>query len=80
MTTFDRRHAIKTAAAFSAGSIFGIPLHVAAQAAKGGVLAAIARWVTAEQRPIAVYFVGVGEQLEDLQAFDARDFARALLQ
>jgi fused signal recognition particle receptor len=48
--------------------------------AKGGVLAAIARWVTAEQRPIAVYFVGVGEQLEDLQAFDARDFAKALLQ
>ena len=38
MTTFDRRHLIKTGAALSAGSIFGIPLHVAAQAAKGGVL------------------------------------------
>jgi fused signal recognition particle receptor len=48
--------------------------------AKGGVLAAIARWAAAEKRPLAVYFVGVGEQLEDLQTFDARDFARALLQ
>ncbi len=48
--------------------------------AKGGVLAAIARWVVAEQRPIAVYFIGVGEKLEDLQTFDAREFARALLQ
>ena len=47
--------------------------------AKGGVLAAIARWASAEGRPIAVYFVGVGEKLEDLQPFDAREFARALL-
>lgn len=38
MTAFDRRQAIKSAAAFSAASIFGIPLHVAAQAARGGVL------------------------------------------
>ncbi|MGY4827839.1 signal recognition particle-docking protein FtsY [Sphaerotilaceae bacterium SBD11-9] len=42
--------------------------------AKGGVLAAIAR-----ERPIPVYFIGVGEQLEDLQTFDAREFAQALL-
>jgi fused signal recognition particle receptor len=42
--------------------------------AKGGVLAAIAR-----ERPVPVYFVGVGEQLEDLQTFDAREFAQALL-
>jgi fused signal recognition particle receptor len=47
--------------------------------AKGGVLAAIARWAVAENRPIAVYFVGVGEKLEDLQTFDAREFAQALL-
>jgi fused signal recognition particle receptor len=43
--------------------------------AKGGVLAAIAR-----ERPIPVYFIGVGEKLEDLQAFDAREFAQALLE
>lgn len=34
----SRRDLFKATAAFSAGSIFGIPLHVAAQAAKGGVL------------------------------------------
>ena len=43
--------------------------------AKGGVLAAIAR-----ERPIPVYFIGVGEKLEDLQTFSAREFARALLE
>jgi fused signal recognition particle receptor len=48
--------------------------------AKGGVLAAIARWCAAEQRPLAVYFIGVGEKLEDLQTFDAREFAQALVQ
>jgi fused signal recognition particle receptor len=42
--------------------------------AKGGVLAAIAR-----ERPVPVYFVGVGEKLEDLQTFSAREFAQALL-
>ena len=43
--------------------------------AKGGVLAAIAR-----ERPVPVYFIGVGEQLEDLQTFNAREFAQALLE
>lgn len=42
--------------------------------AKGGVLAAIAR-----ERPIPVYFIGVGEKLEDLETFSAREFALALL-
>jgi len=42
--------------------------------AKGGVLAAIAR-----ERPVPVYFIGVGEKLEDLQNFNAREFANALL-
>ena len=48
--------------------------------AKGGVLAAIARWCAAGGRPLAVYFIGVGEKLEDLQPFDAREFAQALVQ
>jgi fused signal recognition particle receptor len=48
--------------------------------AKGGVLAAIARWSAAEGRPLAIYFIGVGEKLEDLQTFDAREFAQALVQ
>ena len=42
--------------------------------AKGGVLAAIA-----QERPIPVYFIGVGEKLEDLQTFNAREFAQALV-
>ncbi|MBY0241525.1 MAG: signal recognition particle-docking protein FtsY [Burkholderiaceae bacterium] len=42
--------------------------------AKGGVIAAIAR-----VRPIPVYFIGVGERIEDLQPFNAADFVDALL-
>ena len=38
MSTIDRRHLLQAGAALTAGSIFGIPLEVAAQAAKGGVL------------------------------------------
>ena len=56
--------------------------------AKGGVLAAIARWgaereaansPNAMKGPVPVYFIGIGEKLEDLQTFDAREFAQALL-
>jgi fused signal recognition particle receptor len=51
--------------------------------AKGGVLAAIARWGaerSAEQGgTVPVYFIGIGEKLEDLQPFNAREFAHALL-
>lgn len=47
--------------------------------AKGGVLAAIAGWCAASGRSVPVYFIGVGEKLEDLQPFRAREFARALL-
>jgi fused signal recognition particle receptor len=42
--------------------------------AKGGVIAAIAR-----TRPIPVYFIGVGEKIEDLQPFKADEFVEALL-
>ncbi len=42
--------------------------------AKGGVLAAIA-----QERPVPVYFIGVGEKVEDLETFNAREFAQALL-
>ena len=45
--------------------------------AKGGVLLAI----TAERgdKPLPIYFVGVGEQIDDLQPFDAHAFASALV-
>ncbi len=42
--------------------------------AKGGILAAIAR-----VRPVPVYFIGVGEKIEDLQPFVAAEFVEALL-
>jgi fused signal recognition particle receptor len=42
--------------------------------AKGGVLAAIA-----QEKPVPVYFIGVGEKLDDLETFNAREFALALL-
>ncbi|HQR50013.1 MAG TPA: signal recognition particle-docking protein FtsY [Methylophilaceae bacterium] len=41
--------------------------------AKGGVIAAIA-----QARPIPIRFIGVGEQIEDLQPFNAREFVEAL--
>ncbi len=53
--------------------------------ARGGVLAAIALWARERQaanpalRPVPVYFIGVGEKLEDLETFSAREFAQALL-
>jgi len=51
--------------------------------AKGGVLAAVALWSRERVRKgnavVPVYFIGVGEKLEDLETFDAREFAQALL-
>jgi fused signal recognition particle receptor len=42
--------------------------------AKGGVVCAIAR-----ERPVPLLFVGVGEGIDDLRPFVARDFAEALV-
>ncbi len=42
--------------------------------AKGGVLCAIAK-----ARPVPVYFIGVGEGIEDLRPFSAREYASAML-
>jgi fused signal recognition particle receptor len=53
--------------------------------AKGGVLAAIALWASERSkahpdwRAVPVYFIGVGEQVQDLETFNAREFAQALL-
>jgi fused signal recognition particle receptor len=45
--------------------------------AKGGALAALA--YTRRAKPVPVYFIGVGEGIDDLQAFSAEEFAAALL-
>ena len=42
--------------------------------AKGGVLAAIVK-----QRKVPVYFIGIGEGIDDLQPFNATEFVDALL-
>jgi fused signal recognition particle receptor len=41
--------------------------------ARGGILVAIA-----EKFQLPVHFIGVGEGVNDLEAFEARDFARAI--
>jgi fused signal recognition particle receptor len=43
--------------------------------AKGGAIAAIAA-----ARPIAVRYIGVGESIEDLRTFNAKDFVEALFE
>ncbi len=42
--------------------------------AKGGVVAAIAK-----QHPVPIKFIGVGEGIDDLRPFVAREFVDALL-
>ncbi|HEV7478389.1 MAG TPA: signal recognition particle-docking protein FtsY [Burkholderiales bacterium] len=42
--------------------------------AKGGAICAIAK-----ERPVPVLFVGVGESIDDLRPFSAREFAEALI-
>ena len=44
--------------------------------AKGGALIALAH--TRRDNPVPVYFIGVGEGIDDLQAFSSREFAEAL--
>lgn len=49
--------------------------------AKGGVVAAIAhaRSKQVHSRPLPLYFIGVGESIDDLRPFAARDFVEALI-
>jgi len=54
--------------------VTGIVLAKLDGTAKGGIVAAIAR-----ELGIPVKFVGVGEGIEDLEAFDSEAFAAALV-
>ncbi|MBU6373065.1 MAG: signal recognition particle-docking protein FtsY [Alphaproteobacteria bacterium] len=58
----------------SAAGVTGLVMTKLDGTAKGGVLVAIA-----ERHAIPIHFVGVGESAEDLQPFDARAYARALV-
>ena len=41
---------------------------------KGGILVAIA-----EENNLPIYFIGVGEKIEDLDVFNAHEYSRSLL-
>lgn len=43
--------------------------------AKGGALAAIA-----QEHPIPLYFIGIGEKIDDLKPFDSTEFSKALFE
>ena len=49
--------------------------------AKGGVVCAIAhaRSKDSKEKPVSLLFIGVGEEIDDLRPFVARDFAEALV-
>jgi fused signal recognition particle receptor len=69
------QNALSQARQFHAtANITGMVLTKMDGTAKGGIIFALA-----EQLGIPVRFIGVGEQLDDLQAFDAPAFADALL-
>ncbi len=57
----------------NAAGITGIVLTKLDGTAKGGVVLSIK-----EELGVPVKFIGVGEQMDDLQPFDADDFAKAL--
>lgn len=58
-----------------AAGLTGIVLTKLDGTAKGGVVLAIH-----QDLGLPVKFIGVGEQVDDLQPFDAEDFARALFE
>jgi fused signal recognition particle receptor len=61
----------------SALGLTGLVLTKLDGTAKGGVVCAIARAKT--ERPVPLRFIGVGEGIDDLRPFVAREFAQALL-
>ena len=68
------QNALSQAKSFSeAADITGIVLTKLDGTAKGGIVIAIKK-----EQEIPVRFVGVGEQLDDLQPFSARDYVEAL--
>ena len=72
------QNAISQAEIFTqAAPVSGVVLTKLDGTAKGGAIAALAH--TRRDNPLPVYFIGVGEGVEDLQAFSAREFATALL-
>ena len=69
------QNAISQAALFKETvGITGIALTKLDGTAKGGVVLAVK-----DQLDIPIYYIGVGEQVDDLQPFNPEEFAEALL-
>ncbi len=69
------QNALNQVKAFDAAvGLTGLVLTKLDGTARGGVVAAIAR-----AHPIPLYFIGVGEGIDDLRPFGVQDFAEALL-
>ena len=69
------QNAISQAELFTkAAPISGLVLTKLDGTAKGGILVAVA-----EETPTPVYFIGVGERIDDINTFNAKDFAANLL-
>lgn len=66
---------VKTFDAYSA--LTGLIVTKLDGTAKGGVLVALAS--ERAENPLPIYFIGVGEQIDDLQPFNAHQFANALV-
>lgn len=72
------QNALTQVKAFDAAvSLTGLIITKLDGTAKGGVLVAIADM--RRDKPLPIYFVGVGEKLDDLQPFRARAFANTLV-
>ncbi|MEL7486051.1 MAG: signal recognition particle-docking protein FtsY, partial [Pseudomonadota bacterium] len=68
------QNALSQAAAFTEiAGVTGLVMTKLDGTARGGVLVALG-----EKHALPIHFIGVGENVEDLQAFDADRFARAL--
>jgi len=69
------QNALKQAVEFHAAmNVTGLVITKLDGTAKGGIVFAIA-----EQLKLPIYFIGVGESIDDLQPFDAKQFVEALL-
>ncbi len=74
------QNAVAQVAEFDAAvGLTGIVITKLDGSARAGVIFAIAERLRADARRLPVYFVGVGEGLEDLRPFDAGAFVDALL-
>ena len=61
-------------------SLSGLVITKLDGSAKAGVMFAIAQMAQAQSMDLPIYFIGVGEAIDDLREFDGRDFVAALLE